>query len=229
MNFSRILRGVSGATLLCFGLVAAKHRFYDPSHRLSDATEQVSDLAGKGLLQEGDIIFQTSRSSQSQAIRLATHSPYSHCGLICKGRDGMFMVYEAVQPVKFTRLGTWIARGTDGHYVIKRLRNVGLVLNPAVLQKMRETGKRFLGKDYDIYFGWSDERIYCSELVWKIYKESTGLEIGKTGHLKDFDLSSEAVQRIMKKRYGNTIPLEETVISPASMFNSELLRTVREN
>lgn len=32
--------------------------------------------------QTGDIIFQTSLSSQSQAIQLATHSDYSHTGMI---------------------------------------------------------------------------------------------------------------------------------------------------
>jgi hypothetical protein len=32
-------------------------------------------------VQDGDIIFHTSRSSQSLAIQRATHSPYSHMGL----------------------------------------------------------------------------------------------------------------------------------------------------
>ena len=30
----------------------------------------------------GDIIFQTSESAQSTAIQLATHSPYSHMGIV---------------------------------------------------------------------------------------------------------------------------------------------------
>lgn len=34
------------------------------------------------LVQNGDIIFQTSLSSQSLAIQKATHSPYSHMGII---------------------------------------------------------------------------------------------------------------------------------------------------
>lgn len=33
-------------------------------------------------LQDGDIIFQTSQSSQSQAIQLVTKSKYSHMGII---------------------------------------------------------------------------------------------------------------------------------------------------
>ncbi|EPR85580.1 hypothetical protein [Acinetobacter gerneri] len=32
--------------------------------------------------QTGDIIFQTSKSAQSLAIQKATHSPYSHMGML---------------------------------------------------------------------------------------------------------------------------------------------------
>ena len=32
--------------------------------------------------QTGDIVFQISRSSQSKAIQLATHSAYSHTGMV---------------------------------------------------------------------------------------------------------------------------------------------------
>ncbi|WP_206680678.1 hypothetical protein [Hymenobacter polaris] len=43
-------------------------------------------------LREGDLIFHTSQSAQSQAIQLATHSPYSHCGLLYKtGGGGRFL------------------------------------------------------------------------------------------------------------------------------------------
>jgi len=82
------------------------------------------------------------------------------------------------------------------------------------------------GKNYDLYFEWSDDRIYCSELIWKIYKEGTGLEIGKLEELADFDLSNPAVKAKLKERYGNTIPKHEKVISPAAMFDSELLYIV---
>src|SRR5690606_9405764 len=108
-------------------------------------------------------------------------------------------------------------------------KNADEVLTPAVLQKMKKGGQQFNGKNYDLYFEWSDDRIYCSELIWKIYKEATGLEIGKLEKLKDFDLSYAPVKAKMKERYGKNIPMEETVISPASMFDSELLETVRSN
>lgn len=174
---------------------------------------------------EGDIIFQVSRSSQSRAIQLATHSPYSHVGIIFM-RSGKYYVFEAVQPVRMTPLDTWVQRGEEGHYVIKRLKNRGAVLTPGVLARMKHVGNQFRGKDYDLAFNWSDERIYCSELVWKIYKRGAGLEIGRLERMKDFDLSHPAVKKKLRERYGDTIPLDEPVISPADMFDSPLLRVV---
>ncbi len=35
-------------------------------------------------LRDGDLIFHVSQSAQSQAVQLATHSPYSHCGILYK-------------------------------------------------------------------------------------------------------------------------------------------------
>ncbi len=176
-------------------------------------------------LKNGDIIFQTSTSNQSKAIQLATGSKYSHMGIIYEN-DGQFFVYEAVQPVKLTPLKNWIQRGKDGHYVIKRLKNADQVLTPDNLTKMKQIGEQFKGKPYDIHFEWSDEKIYCSELVWKMYKQATNIEIGQLERLADFDLSHERVQTIMKARYGNTIPMDEKVISPAAMYHSDKLVTV---
>ena len=94
---------------------------------------------------------------------------------------------------------------------------------------MKQVGEKFRGKNYDLTFEWSDNKMYCSELIWKIYKRATGIEIGKLEKLGDFDLTSKVVKAKMKERYGNKIPNGEKVISPAAIFNSQLLKTVKEN
>ncbi|EOQ97354.1 NlpC-P60 family hydrolase domain protein [Leptospira wolbachii serovar Codice str. CDC] len=94
---------------------------------------------------------------------------------------------------------------------------------------MKTYGDSLLGKHYDLYFEWSEDRIYCTELIWKIYDKITGIKIGKLKTLKDFDTSSKQVQTLMKKRYGNEIPYSEPVISPVDMFNSDELITIIEN
>lgn len=178
-------------------------------------------------VQNGDIIFQTSLSRQSKAIQLATHSQYSHMGIIYI-EGGKPYVYEAIQPVKITPMRAWVKRGKGGKYVVKRLKNADKLLTPATLIKMKALGKKYKGKNYDIYFEWSDKNIYCSELVWKIYKEGAGIEIGALQKLKDFDLSNPTVKKMMKERYGNNIPFEEKVISPLSMFEDNKLMLVAE-
>ena len=116
---------------------------------------------------DGDIIFQETASGQSEAIKRATASPYSHVGIVYYEKNTAY-VFEAVQPVKRSSLGAFLKRSVGGRYVVKRLKNRDLELNPEKLSRMRAAGKKFVGKNYDWTFGWSDERIYCSELVWKI-------------------------------------------------------------
>jgi hypothetical protein len=188
----------------------------------------LSVFARAPLLEDGDIIFQTSRSAQSQAIQRASHSPYSHMGLVLV-RDGKPFVLEASKTVQWTPLDEWIARGASGHFVVKRLRDSNARLTSHALRKLRSEAVRLQGRRYDAAFGWSDERIYCSELVWKAYHRALGLRIGELQKLKEFDLSDAAVQAKLKERYGNQIPMEEDVISPAAMFASPLLIEVERN
>lgn len=173
-------------------------------------------LLARPALHDGDLIFHQSRSAQSAAIQHATKSRYSHMGLL-RRLNGRWFVYEAVGPVKYTPLYEWIARGSGGHYVVKRLRNA-----PS-LDRLWPVADRYRGKPYDSWFGWSDDRIYCSELVWKLYKSALGIEIGHLRRLRNFDLSDPVVQKKLRERYGDRIPFDEPVISPADMFDSELV------
>jgi hypothetical protein len=93
---------------------------------------------------------------------------------------------------------------------------------------LHEAGARFLGRSYDLTFDWSDERIYCSELVYKVYDRALGIKIGELQRVRDFDLTDVAVQAKMQERYGSELPLDAPVISPVAMEQSPLLVTVVE-
>ena len=177
---------------------------------------------------DGDIIFHTSRSAQSVAIQKATKSQYSHMGIVYL-KSGKPYVFEAFGPVKLTPLKDWIRRGVDGRYVVKRLANADKILTDNALERMMTEGKAFRGKPYDIYFEWSDNRIYCSELVWKIYKRALNIELGRLQKMREFDFSDPAVKARVRKRYGDRIPKDEPVISPARMFSADGLVTVYRN
>ena len=187
----------------------------------------LSCTSGDLQLKDGDIIFQTSLSPQSQAIQRATQSHWSHMGIILT-HNGRQMVFEVADVVKFTPMNVWVKRGKDNLYVVKRLKNADAVLTPFALEKLQTLAARFEGKPYDAQFGWGDENVYCSELVWKMYERALGIEVGPLQKLGDFHLEDNVVRARLQERYGEAIPLNETVISPEQIYLSQLLETVYE-
>jgi len=182
-------------------------------------------------VKEGDLVFQRSQSGQSKAVALATGSPYTHMGVVLV-QDGQPVVLEAVQPVKMTPLARWIARGDGGRVVVKRLRDADRVLTGDVRDRMHRLGAAWLGRPYDLQFRWDDERLYCSDLAYKLYERAAGIRIGVLRKAGDFNLASPEVQRLMAKRFGGTqaaFDPKEKVISPQSMFEDPQLVTVFEN
>jgi len=145
---------------------------------------------------DGDIIFHTSTSSQSIAIQQATRSRYSHMGVIFI-KDNIPHVFEAISTVQFTPLSKWTSRGEGMHYVIKRPRHA---LTQTDIDKIKSVARTFEGAPYDLTFEWADGRIYCSELVWKLYKRALGIELGTLARLRDFDLSQPAVKKKLRER-----------------------------
>lgn len=174
--------------------------------------------------EDGDIIFQTSKSAQSKMIQQVTGSNLSHCGIIFFRNNKPF-VFEAVNPVKITSLDHWIARGVNGKYKVVRLK---YVLQDNHKKIMMNYAKKQLGKSYDSKFEWSENKMYCSELVWKIYN-STGYTLSNPKTFSDYNLSSNLIKNEIKKRYGSTINPKEKIVTPSDLYNSSIVRTVYSN
>lgn len=172
--------------------------------------------------QDGDIVFHESTSRQSPIIKLAQHSKWTHCGIVFHIGDKAY-VYEAVDPVRYTPLKDWVARGKDGVYCAKRLKSP---LSASSIEKMKTVGAKYKGKHYDTLFQWSDNRMYCSELVWKIYFEGAGIEVCKPNHFSDYSISLPRVKKLIKERYGDKFDPSEQIVSPQALFKSKLLKKV---
>jgi hypothetical protein len=69
-------------------------------------------------------------------------------------------VFEAISSVQYTPLARWTGRGEDGRVVVKRLKRP---LTQSDIAKLRTASGAYEGKPCDLYFKWSDQRIYCSE------------------------------------------------------------------
>ncbi len=174
-------------------------------------------------LRNGDIVFQETNSNQGIAIKAATDSRWTHVGMVFF-RDGKPMVIEAVQPVKVTPLSRFIARSPKSFYAM-RLKEADKQINADAVSKAEQYCNSVLGKDYDGQFRWSDDRIYCSELVWKVYKNAVGIELCKPRAFSSYNLKHPTVQRLVKARYGSTnaLPLNEVAVAPSDLAESTLL------
>lgn len=175
------------------------------------------------IFQDGDLIFQHSASAQSTAVQQATNSYFSHCGIIFF-LEGKPYVFEAIEPVGVRSLEAWIESGEDQKFAVYRLKNQSL--NASQLAAMKTYLKAQLDKHYDSGFNWSDKEMYCSELVYKTYK-CVGVELCKPKALRDFNLESPQVRRIMQQRYGTSIPYDEPMVSPGQIAESNLLFQVQ--
>lgn len=183
---------------------------------------------GKHQLHDGDIVFQQTGGEQGRAIKLATGSPWTHVGVLFE-ENGRWMVYEAIGPVRSISLDEWAAHGDEGHWVAKRWSGAEELAPGELRSALKKAGARFSGSPYDPEFRWSDERIYCSELVWKMYAEGAGVRLCEPKPMREHALGSPIVQQVMKKRYGATPPLDEPMIAPGALFDCPLLRLVAEN
>jgi len=172
----------------------------------------------------GDIIFHTSKSSQSKMIQDVTESKFSHVGIVYIKDDETY-VLEAIQPVKITPLNEFINRGVDSKYVVVRYNKD---LNENQLKRMFEYGYSQLGKNYDLKFEWSEEKMYCSELVYKIY-ESAGIKLCDVNRFSDYDISSDKVQDEINRRYKTEININEPVVTPVDLYESFSVHTIYNN
>ncbi|MDQ8204617.1 YiiX/YebB-like N1pC/P60 family cysteine hydrolase, partial [Pelagicoccus sp. SDUM812003] len=125
--------------------------------------------------QVGDIYFQSLHYSPLVAtIEGATNSPYSHCGILNLS-GGKWVIHEAIGPVRITPLKDWIQQGVNDEYDVFRLRE------PYREQayKILEATELYMGRPYDIQYDFDDEKIYCSELIFKAFRDVFHEDLGE--------------------------------------------------
>ena len=117
-------------------------------------------------LREGDILFVETTSFQSKFVKLGMLSIWSHCGIAIDTPEGV-MIMEADTTVKIRTIDEFIGKSVGGKYIVKRPKQQ--LTEPIVPDK-------WLGTPYDLAFSFENDEVYCSELVWLIYKEQ-GIEL----------------------------------------------------
>lgn len=173
--------------------------------------------AKRPTLQAGDLIFHQSQGAQSKAILEATGSAWSHVGILFEDGSGGWIVAEASAPVRIVSLQSFINRGKGKDYRIYRARD----LKSTDITALRAAVDTELGKRYDIYFEWSDDAIYCSELVYKAFDKASGIKLGTIQKFSDLKLDGPYVQALIRDRLNETgrhLNLNEPIVTPINQM-----------
>ena len=158
-------------------------------------------------IQEGDIVFIESQSRQAPYIKVGTMSKWTHCGVIVSTPDGL-QVLEASKTVRLTPVYKFIGAAKNGNWRIKR---------PEQKLPNRISYSKYLGMAYDLQFAFDNGKMYCSELVWQIYKDQ-GIELCKPRKVSSFIMTRiPKVRKLMEKRQ---IKPEQYVIAPVDIFKA---------
>ena len=168
---------------------------------------------------EGDLYFQSlPRNAVIDAIEGASESPHSQCGILVR-KGGEWFVLEAIGPVREISLAKWINQARDKHYDVFRLGEKHAGHIPEFIKAAR----KYLGRPYDIRYRMDDEKIYCSELIFKGYRDATGEQLGKL--VKFGDLKWGRHVPIIIEIEGS-IPVNRIMITPRHLSEAKQLEKV---
>jgi hypothetical protein len=189
-------------------------------------------------LKTGDIVFQKTQTSASDAIMLASGTQYTHVGIVEVAADGRASVIEAVGPVRKVPLETWRKNGAGGRITVKRIKG----LDEAQAKEAVASARRYLGRPYDHYFYESRDQIYCSELVYAAFKDGPKISVGKEEKVRDLNIDTSAAQKLIQARWRSHplcrakgaksfkacygLILDQTLVTPASIARDPQMELV---
>ena len=150
-------------------------------------------------------------------IQIATQSTISHCGIIII-KDGKPYVLETLKTLVLTPLDKFIARGKDGKYWLKRSNKENIKIKYG----------SYLGKPYDLAFQFDNDKFYCSELIYDIYKNQLDIELCEPKKVSDYLILGTGkipqIEKAMKKR---GIAKDQYAVAPVDVFESVYLKDVK--
>jgi hypothetical protein len=171
--------------------------------------------------QDGDMIFQSlPYGPVVWAIEGVTKSPYSHCGIVGQ-KNRQWVVYEALGSVRVTPLQEFLWRGRGGGFAVYRLRDEHREHIPETLRCC----ENYLGRPYDIRYRLDDEKIYCSELVYKAFRDATdGQQLGEL--VKFGDMNWGPYEVLIGQIEGGPVPVDREMITPRDLAKARQLEPV---
>lgn len=186
----------------------------------TDTAEKQADTPPSYTPRVGDVIFQSSeRNELIDMIEGSSNSHYSHCGIVDQV-EGQWVVYEAASTVKATPMNVFIDRGRNDGFAAYRFSEAYQGDIPAIIQKTRA----YLGLPYDFRYRLDEEHIYCSELIYKAFEQTTGEPLGELVRLDDLDW--RPYEALILELENGPVPLDRMIITPIDLALAEQFEVV---
>jgi len=199
-----------------FALAMVYHKL--PIKSVSHGKDHKIILPDDLQLQNGDLIFRRGISIESQIVLLSDgNSDYSHVGIICIKNKKPFVIHsvpgendEEYELIKMESVDVFLRKDKATRFAVFRLEDTLMNITAMASDFAYNCylRKYCFDNQYDLL---SDKKLYCTELIWKAYKNA-GLDIVQN-RLHDI----------------NFIVINKKMIMPSSITESKYLKLLHSN
>lgn len=171
-------------------------------------------------LRDGDLVFFGLSSFVFKELAEATNTWTSHVGIVYQESSGVWIVAEGVVPVsRKIKFCDFISRGYKNYFEVYRLKST---FPENKKHELISEINKWMGKLYDPGFNFEGPRVFCSKIVYEVFKSTLGIEVGRRQTFSqllkqnpNYDYS------FWKAWFGGKIPWNRVTITPASVIQDE--------
>jgi hypothetical protein len=184
---------------------------------------EVAALADR--MQVGDLVFIRIPHPPFRQVALHTGSWSNHVGIVVQaGSEGVRIAESRIPVTSVTSFERFVRRSDEGRIAISRFHR-----DLSIAQKMaveRAAAQR-MGILYDTGFNLESRRQFCSRYVREVLCDATGEGVGTVQSFADLLAERPGVSlAFWRLWYFGRIPWQRRTVTPASVLESPLLRTV---
>ena len=187
-------------------------------------------------LESGDLLFSvgSGNSELLGAIQSSTSKkeeiPFSHVGIVSVEENRIYVI-EATSPEGVIKSNIDDFFEKAARQGDKTLIAVGR-LNPQwryTIPEALEVAEKYLGREYDYLYTESNDAFYCSELVRRVFTDSTGAPLFEPLAMSFKNKETDVTEPFWEEHFGklnSSVPEGEPGTNPADMARSEIIRIV---
>ena len=205
--------------------------------KTEEPTESIESIKYAGYeLKSGDILFQDSDCGPfCESIEKVTFgiqgSKFSHVGMLIPKGEDKFVVIEAISAgVVVTPLDSFFVRSYDANHKSKVVVGRMKAAHTKLIPKAIEFAQTKLGLAYDEVFDITNDKYYCSELIYDAFKYANDEQpIFELQEMTYKDPDTDSLFPIWEEYFAELkvpVPEGEPGLNPGGMSTSEYLDIV---